>query len=120
MGEKAFFRVLCDYAKSQGFAARNEESKAKDYTQHYFSMYNQIYMSLYEGEKRTLRGHDKPEVCWICIDYNGKISSIPSRTIRTATQIRGFGLSDTAKEDILDFMGYTRRHNELNNLLQEA
>ena len=120
MGEKALFRILCEYAKDKGFAARNEESKAKDYTQHYFCMYNQIYMALYEGERRIVRGHDKPEVCWICIDYNGDLHSIPSRTIRTSTQLRGFGLYGPAKEKILEYMGYTRKHNELNNLLQEA
>lgn len=117
MEKKITFKQLCDYAMAKGYTPRQDPSKAKDYTQYYFAMYNQIYMALYQGERRIIRGHDKPEVCWICIDYNGKLYSIPSRTIRSSPMLCGFGLSDEAKDNICDFLGITRKHNELQKLL---
>lgn len=120
MERKISFNTLCKYAQAKGYTARTEPNTAKDYTKYYFTMYNQIYMSLYQGERRTLRGHDKPEVCWICVDYNGQLCSVPSRQIRTSTMIRGFSLSERAKEEIAQYMGITRKCEELNKLLQEA
>lgn len=120
MENRITFNVLCKYAQEMGYTPRTEPNRAKDYTQYYFAMYNQTYMSLYQGERRTLRGHDKPEVCWVCIDYNGRLHSVPSRHIRTATMIRGFSLSERAKEEIARYMGITRKCEELNKLLQEA
>ena len=120
MEQKISFELLCNYAKEKGYTARTEPNKAKDYTQHYFCMYGQIYMALYQGERRTLRGHDKPEVCWVCIDCNGKLYSVPSRQIRNSPTICGFGLTDRAKAEIKQYMGITRKCEELNKLLQEA
>ena len=120
MEQRLSFPLLCRYAQAMGYTARTEPNSAKDYTQHYFTMYNQIYMALYQGERRTLRGHDKPEVCWVCIDYNGELHSVPSRQIRTSTTIRGFVLSNRAKTEIERYMGITRKREEINKLLQEA
>lgn len=64
-----------------------------------------------------MRGHDKPEVCWVCIDYNGKLYSIPSRTIRSSPMICGFALSDEAKHDIFQFLGLDRKKQELQKLI---
>lgn len=98
------FDMLCEYAKELGFKPRpiEENSKAKDITQTYYKMpwNGQNIMTLYEGEKRTLRGRDVPEVCWICINSSGDVMSIPSRTIRQMTTLRGFGLSNYAADKV--------------------
>jgi hypothetical protein len=61
-------------------------------------------MALYEGEKRTLRGHDKPEVCWICIHGDGSVSSVPSRYFRTfMIEKKGFGFTQNGKQKIADY-----------------
>lgn len=105
MKYKITFEDVCEYAKSVGFAPRGEESRAKDYTQTYWhnpwGHFN--LMVLYEGEKRILRGHDKPEVCWICIDGFGEVMSIPSRHIRMMNNICGFGLTTEGSDKILKY-----------------
>lgn len=105
MEQTITFEDVCEYAKNAGFAPRGEESKAKDYTQTYWhnpwAHFN--IMVLYEGEKRTLRGHEKPEVCWICIDCFGNIMSIPSRHIRMMDSICGFGLTAEGRDKIIKY-----------------
>lgn len=114
---KITFPQIIRYAEAKGYEHRGEPSRAKDYTQYYFTQYGQIYMALYEGPRRILRGHDKPEVCWWCIDHNGKIVSLPSRSIRTSDYISGFGLTDKAKEEIFTFLGINRKSKELSQLI---
>lgn len=120
MEEKITFDLLCRYAKAKGYTARTEPNAAKNYSKYCFGMYNQIYMALYQVERIVFSGHDKPEVAWVCIDYNGTLRCLASRQIRTSKAIREFGLSDKAKQDILNYMGITRKRKELNKLLQEA
>ena len=40
MEQRLSFPLLCRYAQAMGYTARTEPNKAKDYTQHYFTMYN--------------------------------------------------------------------------------
>lgn len=98
------FELVCDYAK-QAFAPREGKSKAKDYTQTYWDLpySGRRVMALYEGEKRTLRGHDEPEVCWICVDEYAGVFSVPSRYIRKADMLCGFGFNPSGRQRIIDY-----------------
>lgn len=98
------FELVCDYAK-QVFSPREDVSKAKDYTKTYWDLpySGRRVMALYEGEKRTLRGHDKPEVCWICVDEYGGVFSVPSRYIRKADMVCGFGFFPAGRQRLIDY-----------------
>lgn len=113
------FEEVVKYAEMKGYAHREDQSRAKDYTKTYWEYPwrpNTTIMALYEGEKRTLRGKKEPEVCWICISCYGDIMSVPSRHIRKMNAVRGFGfmpeISDHIKRtvngydepDILDYI----------------
>lgn len=86
------FDTVCRYGELR-YNRREGPSKAKDLScTYYYNHWKQVnIMALFEGEKRTLRGHDKPEVCWICIDEFGELSSIPARHLRMMDSICGFG-----------------------------
>ena len=84
------FETVENYAK-QFYSPRLDKSRAKDMTKTFWQYpWGTTIMVLYEGEKRTLRGKQKPEVCWICIDNAGKVSSIAARHIRNMKQLAGF------------------------------
>lgn len=96
------FEKVCKYAQ-QFYSPRMDKSRSKDITQTFWQYpWGTKIMVLYEGQRRTLRGHDKPEVCWICIDNSGKVSSLASRNIRKMKQIAGFrfnkNVADMIKE----------------------
>lgn len=109
---KLTFEDVCRYAEKIGCLHREGPSKATDYTQHYFRNHwiNQSIMVLYEAPRRTLKGHDKPEVCWWCISSDGRIHSIPSRHLRMMDEIRGMSIWEEGADMIIK---------ELNNI-QEA
>lgn len=104
------FELVCEYAR-QAFPPREGESKAKDYTQTYWDLPygGRRVMALYEGEKRTLRGHDKPEVCWICIDEYAGVFSVPSRYIRKADAVKGFGFFPAGRQQLIDYFYNKKR-----------
>lgn len=113
MEQKLLFQDVCDYALWKGFEPRpiEEKSRAKDYTQTYWKCPwdGSTLMALYEGVRRTLRGFEKPEVCWVCIDPYGNIRSIPSRHIRMMGPMCGFGFTDDARNEILKYKnGYAQ------------
>ena len=105
------FEDVIHYAEKIGCLHRGEPSKATDYTHRYF--YNhwirQYMMALYEAPKRTLRGHDKPEVCWWCLSSDGHIQNVPSRHLRMMDEKKGMPLWDE---------GYDMIVMELNNITQ--
>lgn len=117
MEYKITFNQIVKYAEGLGYEHREGPSRAKDYTQYYFRQYGQIYMVLYEGPRRVIRGHSKPEVCWWCIDHSGNIISLPARSIRTSDCICGFGLHEEAKKKIFTFLGIDRKAEELSQLI---
>lgn len=96
MEQRITFEEIIEYAEIMGFAHREGPSRAKNYSHLYFYNHwvHESIMVLYEGERRTLRGHDKPEVCWICVNYRGQVMSVPSRHLRLMDSMCGFGLSD--------------------------
>lgn len=116
--EKKFemtFELVCEYAK-EAFPPRTDLSKAKDYTKTYWDLpySGRRVMALYEGEKRTLRGHDKPEVCWICVDEYAGVFSVPSRYIRQADMVCGFGFNPSGRQRLIDY--FYDKQKEVNSL----
>ena len=107
------FEEVIKYAESLGWEHRGEPSKAKDYTMTFWrTPYGETVMSLYEGEKRTLRGKDKPEVCWICIHADGSVSSLPSRYFRNyMVETTGFKFSNEGRQRIADFYNNGGQYN---------
>lgn len=100
--EKIEFWELIDYAKEKGYPERKDKSKrVKDMTGRMFVTFFQTVIVLYEGEKRIVRGHDKPEVCWICMAEDGKIMSIPARQLRAATKATGFCLWNNIRRELI-------------------
>ena len=100
------FDDIVKYAEALGWEHRGEPSRAKDYTMTFWEepMSHSVIMALYEGERRTLRGKDKPEVCWICIHGDGSISSVPSRYFqRYYTEKKGFYFTQTGKQKLADY-----------------
>ena len=100
------FEEIVYYAEQNGYEHRGEPSRAKDFT---FTFWmspwsGEVIMVLYEGERRILRGHETPEVCWICIYPDGSVGSIPSRYLRRHyIQQKGFAFSHIGKQRIADF-----------------
>lgn len=113
MGMTMTFDLVCDYAK-QYYKPRpaEENSRAKDMTQTYWirPWDNAKLMVLYEGERRQLKGRDKPEVCWICVDEYGNLTSTPSRHFRLMGCSCGFGFNDTGRQAIIDY--YYNKNNK--------
>lgn len=112
MEHKKDFETVCRYGELN-YKRREGPSRAKDYTQTYYWNHWQkcSIMALYEGEKRTLRGHDKPEVCWICIDQYGALHSIPSRHLRLMDQKCGFGFIPGVWEAMFDVLDWAEEQN---------
>ena len=107
------FELVCDYAK-QYFAPRpaEEKSRAKNMTQTYWKTpwgYEKI-MVLYEGERRQLKGRNKPEVCWICVDEYGNLKSYPSRYFRMMESRCGFGFNDIGRQAIINYYYEKKQH----------
>lgn len=102
MEKKITFEDVVRYAELCGKAHRSDSSRAKDMSQLLLHnpYNNQNIMVLYEGERRTPRGHDKPEVCWICISPDGSLSSVPSRVLRQMGPSRGFGFWPKGREKL--------------------
>lgn len=107
------FEDVVEYAEALGYEHRGEPSKAKDYTMTFWQTpYGETMMSLYEGKKRTLRGKDKPEVCWVCIHDDGSVSSVPSRHFRTyLIERRGFSFTQTGKQRLANY--FTRQEEDI-------
>lgn len=84
MEQKLTFEDVVRYAELCGKKHREEASRAKDMAGLILNYpYNsKTIMVLYEGERRTVRGHDKPEVCWICVCPDGSLISVPARNLR--------------------------------------
>lgn len=99
------FEDVIKYAEALGWEHRGEPSRAKDYTMTYWQTpHGETIMSLYEGERRTLRGKVKPEVCWICIHGDGSVSSVPSRYFqRYYTKKPGFYFTQAGKQRLADY-----------------
>lgn len=107
------FDDVVKYAEGLGWEHRKEPSRARDYTMTFWhSGWNgETIMALYEGEKRTLRGKDKPEVCWVCIHGDGSVSSVPSRHFQKYyTEKRGFYFTQAGKQRLADY--FTRQEEE--------
>ena len=102
MEQKLTFANVCRYAEICGRSHRQEASRAKDMAQLYLYMPwgNKTIMVLYEGERRVVRGHDKPEVCWICVGPDAELMSIPSRTLRMMTPRPGFGFWERGRDKV--------------------
>lgn len=115
------FDEIVKYAESLGWKHRGEPSRAKDYTKTFWQTpYGEVIMALYEGERRTLRGHDKPEVCWICIHSDGSVSSLPSRYFqRYMTEKRGFRFSEYGKQTLADFYNNEGGNNNVEVEIEE-
>lgn len=106
------YELLCEFARLRGFAPRQDKSRATDHTLdfRYNHWTHTLLMPLYEGEKRTLQGRDKPEVCWVCIDEWGGITSVPSRHLRTMDKRKGFGfVMYEAWDRIKEFIDYKKK-----------
>ena len=120
---KLTFDDVCHYAEWLGFKHRGEPSKSYDWTQTYFwnGWRNCHMMVLYEGEKRIVKGHTQPEVCWVCIDPNGKVLSVPSRHLRKMEQVKGFGFTDTGRGCLAEYFDTinTKKPSLLDRLLGE-
>ena len=87
----------------QEWEPRGEESKATDYSHMFWydPLSRQGAMTLYEGKKRIVRGHDKEEVCWITVFSDGSIGSVPSRTIRKYFECKpGFSFNEQGRQRI--------------------
>lgn len=100
------FEEAIRYAELLGYEHRGEPSRAKDYTYTFWQTphYDKL-MVLYEGKKRILRGHNEPEVCWICLHQDGSVSSVPSRYFRkNYTQIQGIPLYQDGKQKMADVL----------------
>lgn len=106
MEEKLTFEEVCRYAELEGYEHREGPSRAKDMTQLYVKApwNGRIFMVLYEAPKRTLKGHDEPEVCWWVIGCHGDIHSEASRNIRRMKLERGFSFTDEANEHIKKYI----------------
>lgn len=91
--QEPLFNKICEIAQEM-FPARTDKSHSKDMTGLIFvnsySDSNMRWIVLYEGEKRILRGHDTPEVCWICIGENGQLQSMAARNLRKMKFVNGF------------------------------
>lgn len=100
------FEEVVRCAETQGYEHRGEPSRAHDYTQTYWRTFNNnSVMVLYEGKKRKLRGHDKEEVCWICVYEDGSFGSVPSRYFRKHfIELAGFDLNNAGKQVIADIV----------------
>jgi hypothetical protein len=109
------FELLCEFARLRGFAPRQGPSRATNHagTFRYNHWSHATIMPLYEGEQRTLKGKEKPEVCWVCIDEYGGIASVPARHLRMMDKKPGFGfiMSETW-ERIKDFIDYIKIQKE--------
>lgn len=100
------FEEIIKYAELLGYEHRDDISRAKDYTFTFWQTpnYDKI-MVLYEGQRRILRGHIEPEVCWICLHQDGFVSSVPSRYFRRFyIQLKGFPLTQEGKQKIADII----------------
>lgn len=91
--QKPLFDKICK-AATLYYPPREDASKSHDWAgfiyTNVWSDSDMRYIVLYEGEKRTLRGHDKPEVCWIVIGENGQLQSVASRHLRKMRPADGF------------------------------
>lgn len=111
---KLTFEDVIGYAEWMGYNHRGEVSKATDWTQSYLQnpWNGAVIMVLYEGEKRIVGNHDAPEVCWICIDINGRLYSTPSRYLRRMTKLRGFGFTDIGREALSQYFAAVRAEHQ--------
>ena len=102
--ERKRFEIVISWAENQGYEHRPDPSRAKDLSGLYVRSpwANKNYLVLYEAPRRTLRGQDKPEVCWWVVDCFGEIHSEASRNIRRMELIRGFGFEKTVAEEIFE------------------
>lgn len=98
------YELVEEYAKQER-SPRTDVSRAKDMSHTFWELpWNGMnIMVLYEGERRTLRGHQKPEVCWICVNEYGDILSIAARHIRQANYKCGFGFNPIGRQKIIDY-----------------
>lgn len=100
--EKITMAEVIDYARlDKGFTKREGKSRAKDLQGKMYRFYGKDLLVLYEGDKRVLRGHDKPEVCWICIDCFGCVQSIAARHLRHCDPCSSFCFCDFMREEFL-------------------
>lgn len=97
------FEDVVRYAELCECEHRGEPSKATDHTGKFF--YNHWLgldmVVLYEGPRRVLAGHDKPEVCWWCLCEDGGVRSIAARHLRMMDEKKGFVFYDRAYEMIV-------------------
>lgn len=100
---KLTFDGVCEYAEKLGCAHRQGVSKATNHAGRFFYNHWQrrTIMALYEAPKRTLKGKDKPEVCWWCIDSAGNISNVPARHLRTMDVVKGLAIWDVGYDKII-------------------
>ena len=107
MENRFTFEEIIQYAEKQGLEHRGEKSRAFDYTHTYWysPFTGDIYMVLYEGKKRIIRGHKTAEVCWVCVRQDGVLSSVPSRYFRKYYEpIQGFVFNDAGRQKIVDIL----------------
>lgn len=100
---KLTFQDVCDYAEKIGCGHRQGVSRAKNYAGQFFYHHwlHRVVMALYEAPKRTIKGHNKPEVCWWCLDSAGNVHNVPSRHLRTMDVAKGLGIWTSGYDTII-------------------
>lgn len=101
---KLTFEDVCLYAEKLGCGHREGPSKAKNVAGQFFYNHwtHRIIMPLYEGPKRTIKGKNKPEVCWWCLDSAGNVSSVPSRYLRMMDAAKGLAIWNSGYDIIIN------------------
>lgn len=91
--QKPLFDEVCRAAQSI-MPKRMTASKATDWTGYIYrniwSDSDMRYIVLYEAEKRIVKGHTQPEVCWAVIAESGQLFSVPARHLRRMEEKSGF------------------------------
>ena len=103
---KLTFEDVCIYAEKLGCAHREGVSKAKNHAGQFFYNHwtHRIIMPLYEGPKRAIKGKEKPEVCWWCLDSAGNISNVPSRYLRIMDAAKGLAIWTSGYDKIINII----------------
>ena len=98
------FKDICAYVKAQGEKYKEREKKdtrVKDMTGNKYKFYDgSNLIVLYEGEKRTFRGHLKPQVNWVCISETGHIVTLQSEVLKKLHEVYYFSFCDSVRRTI--------------------
>ena len=104
---KIKFEELCEFVKanSKYEERQKKDTRVKDLTGNLYYFYDTTKMIvLYEGEKRTFRGHLKPQVNWVGITESGKIVNFQAELLRKFNEAYSFELWAGAREKVIKWL----------------